>query len=165
MKLLNNNGKVNEVILITPSGVSLKEVKIENIIVTDLNGVQLEGGGVPSSELHMHLEIYREREDVMAIVHTHSPYATGFSFSDEKVPRLEGFGKIKEPYIKEVEYAPPGSGELVQLVSNGLKNDDVMILKNHGVVAVGPGLDEAVLLAEFTESCAKTGFISGVLNK
>lgn len=113
----------------------------------------------------MHLEIYREREDVKAIVHTHSPYATGFSFSDAKIHRLEGFEEIKEPYINEVEYAPPGSRKLVELASSGFEKDDVLILKKHGVVAVGPDLDEAFLLAEFTENCAKTDFIIQVLNK
>ena len=163
MKCVNKKEPEDEVILITPSGVSLKNISIENVIITDLNGIQLEGEGKPSSELHMHLEIYRRRQDVKAIVHTHSPYAAGFSFSDEKIPRLEGFGEIKETYIKEVKYAPPGSGELVTLASGGLKKDDVLILKKHGVVTVGPGLDDAVLLAEFTESCAKTGFVIRVL--
>lgn len=152
-----------EVILITPSGVSLKDLNLKNVVVTDLNGTKLEGEGVPSSELHMHLEIYRQRNDIKAVVHTHSPYATGFSFSDAKIPCLEGFGVIKDPYIKEVDYATPGSGELVKLTSNGLKNDDVLILKSHGVLTIGPDLNEAVLLAEFTESCAKTGFISHTL--
>jgi L-fuculose-phosphate aldolase len=51
--------------------------------------------GKPSSEVNMHLEIYKNRSDVTAIVHTHSPYATGFAFSDKKLRRLEGFGEIK----------------------------------------------------------------------
>lgn len=164
MKTLDKEKK-DEVVLITPSGVSLRDLNIENVIVTDLNGVKLEGYGMPSSELHMHLEIFRKRRDVKAIIHTHSPYATGFSFSDEKIPRLEGFGEIKEPYLQEIEYSPPGSDKLVQSASNGLENNNVLILKKHGVVAVGPDLDGTLLLAEFTESCAKTGFISRVLNK
>ena len=138
---------------------SLRDVTLKNVIVTDLNGKKLEGEGIPSSELHMHLEIYKTRKNIGAIVHTHSPYATGFSFTDKKIPRLEGFGPIKEAYIKEIEYATPGSRKLVELASHGLKKEDALILKNHGVVAVGPDLDETILLAEFTEQSAKTGFI------
>ena len=155
----------DEIIFITPSGVSLRDLNTDNIIVTDLNGVKLEGDGQPSSELNMHLTIYRSRRDVKAIIHTHSTYATGFSFSDKKIPRLEGYGEIKEPHIPDVKYATPGSDELVHLASSGLKNSDMLILKKHGVVAVGPDLDEALLLSEFTESCAKIGFITHLLNK
>ena len=97
-------------------------------------------------------------------MHTHSPYATGFSFSNKKISRLEGFGKIKDPYLKIIEYAPPGSRELVKSASQGLEKEDVLILKNHGVLAVGLDLDEAALLAEFTESSAKTGFVASLLN-
>lgn len=152
-------------ILITPSGVSLRDVTLENVIVTDIEGEKLEGEGIPSSELHMHLKIYRKRDDVEAIVHTHPPYAAGFSFTDKKIPQFEGFGEIKAPYISEIEYAAPGSRELVESASNGLINEDVLLLRNHGVVTVGPDIYEAVLLAEFTESSAKTGFIIQLLNK
>lgn len=161
MKIKNDN--TSPFILITPSGVSLRDVTLNNAIITDLNGKKLEGDGIPSSELHMHLEIYKNRDDIRAIVHTHSPYATGFSFTDKKIPRLEGFGPIKEPYLKEIEYATPGSMKLVELASNGLKKEDVVILKNHGVVVVGSNLDETVLLAEFTEQSAKTGLIINLL--
>jgi len=109
-----------QIILITPSGVSLRDVTLDNVIVTDLNGEKLEGEGRPSSELRMHLEIYRKRDDIGAIVHTHPPYVTGFSFTDKKITRFEGFGEIKSPYIAEVEYAVPGSMELVESASNGL---------------------------------------------
>ncbi len=152
-------------VLITPSGVSLKDVSLKNVIMVDLEGNQLNGEGIPSSELYMHLEIYKRRDNVRGIVHTHSPYATGFSFSNKKIPRLEGFGKIKDPYLKIIEYAPPGSSALVESASQGLEKEDVLILKNHGVLAVGLDLDEAALLAEFTESSAKTGFVASLLNR
>lgn len=161
--IASNNPGTDGFILITPSGVSLRDVTINNVIVTDLEGKKVEGEGVPSSELHMHLEIYQKRDDIGAIVHTHSPYATGFSFTDKKIPRFEGFGEIKAPYISEIEYAVPGSGQLMESASNGLINEDVLLLRNHGVVAVGPDIDEAVLLAEFTESSAKTGFVIQLL--
>lgn len=62
-----------------------------------------------------------------------------------------------------VEYAPPGSAELANLVGSGLIDEDVVILKNHGLVATGENLLEATLLAEFVEETAKTQFISRVL--
>lgn len=158
-------GDDDHTVLITPSGVSLRDVTLENVIVVDMDGNQLEGLGIPSSELPMHLEIYKKREDLQGIAHTHSPYATGFSFSGEKIPRLEGFGKIENPYIEEVEYAPPGSMKLAEIAVQGLLKEDAVILKNHGVLATGPNLDEAALLAEFIESIAKTVFIARILNR
>ena len=150
-------------ILITPSGVSLKHINLKNVIVVDEEGNKLEGHGKPSSELIMHLEIYKKRVEVNGIVHTHSPYATGFSFSGEKIPHLEGFGKIKKYYLNEVDYATPGSMELAKIASNGLENEDMLILKNHGVLAIGTDLNEAALLAEFVENSAKTSFITLIL--
>jgi L-fuculose-phosphate aldolase len=172
LKIPDLNEKINKsslkhrtVILITPSGVSLKDVDLKNIIVIDTDGNQLDGDGKPSSELYMHLEIYKTREDVQGIVHTHSPYATGFSFTDKKIPRLEGFGKIRNPFINIVDYAPPGSDKLVELATEGVKKEDILILKDHGVLSVGSNIEKAAILAEFTEKCAKTGFISLLLNK
>lgn len=152
-------------VIITPSGVSLKDISLNNIITVDSDGNMLDGDGEPSSEVFMHLEIYKKRDNIGGIVHTHSPYATGFSFSDEKIPRLEGFGKIDKPYLKTIDYATPGSAKLVKTASLGLKEEDVIILKNHGVIAVGSDLDEATLLAEFTESSAKTSFIACQLRR
>ncbi|NYB52693.1 MAG: class II aldolase/adducin family protein [Methanobacteriaceae archaeon] len=153
----------NEVIAITPSGVSLGYVKEEEICLVDLDGNLLSGSENPSSELHLHLEIYQNRDDVHAIVHTHSSYATGFALAGKMIERLEGFGVRKTPFLKMVDYAEPGSSELAKLVAHGLEDEDVVILKNHGLVAIGKNLFEATLLAEFVEETAKTQFVSCVL--
>lgn len=118
----------------------------------------------PTSELLMHLNIYRERKDACSVVHTHSPVATGFAFAGEKIERIEGFGPIEDPFIPFVDYYPPGSVELAEAVSKGLKNQDILILKGHGVVALGENLDEASLLAEFIEDSAKIQFVKKVLS-
>ena len=154
---------INYKIVISPSGVSLKNINLENVIVIDNEGNKLEGYGKPSSEMIMHLEIYKKRKEVSGIVHTHSPYATGFSLSGEKIPHLEGFGEIIKPYLNEVDYAVPGSMELAKMASNGLEKEDMLILKNHGVLAIGTNIDDAVLLAEFVENSAKTSFITSIL--
>jgi L-fuculose-phosphate aldolase len=112
----------------------------------------------------MHLEIYKKRSDVNAIVHTHSPYATGFAFSNKKLKRLEGFGPIVTPYLQSIGYEKPGSDELAKNASEGLGREDVLILKNHGVICVSDCLKEAMLLAVFVEETAKTQFITLMLN-
>ena len=159
----NVSARFGNVIAITPTLKSLSDLKQKDIVLVDLKGNVLTEGK-PSSEVNMHLEIYKKRSDVNAIVHTHSPYATGFAFSDKKLKRLEGFGKIKEPYLPFIEYEKPGTEEIAKSASEGLGESDVLILKNHGVICVNENLKEAMLLAVFVEETAKTQFISYMLN-
>jgi L-fuculose-phosphate aldolase len=155
--------KKDGLIAITPTLKSLKDVKSESIALVGLDGDIISEKAIPSSELELHLTIYHEREDVEGIVHTHSPYATGFALAGEKINRLEGFGPINPSALKMVDYAPPGSSKLAQLVKSAIETENVLIMKRHGVVAVGPSLDEAVLMAEWVEKTAKTLFVAQVL--
>lgn len=152
-----------DIIAITPTLKSLNDLNEEDIILIDLDGNNLTKGS-PSSEVSMHLEIYKVKEDVNGIVHTHSPYATGFAFSDKRIKRLEGFGQIKSPFLKDIEYETPGTQELANSAAKALENEDVLILKNHGVIATGKNVEESLALAEFTEDMAKTQFITHILN-
>ena len=156
-------GENGDIIAITPTLKSLSNLHEEDIVLVDMNGNVLTRG-VPSSEVNMHIEIYKKRPDVNGIVHTHSPYATGFAHSTKRIRRLEGFGAIKSEYMAEIEYEKPGSDELAKNASEGLGNEDVLILKNHGVVCVADSLKEAELLAIFVEESAKTQFITYMLN-
>lgn len=159
----NISARFGNVIAITPTLKSLSNLSQEDIILVDMEGNVLTKGK-PSSEVNMHLEIYKKRSDVTAIVHTHSPYATGFAFSDKKLKRLEGFGAIKTPYLPYIEYEKPGTDELANSASEGIGKEDVLILKNHGVICVSDSLKEAMLLAVFVEETAKTQFITYMLN-
>ena len=152
-----------DLIGITPTLKSLANLSEEDIVLVDLDGNILTKGK-PSSEVNMHIEIYKKRPDINAIVHTHSPYATGFSFSNKKIRRLEGFGEIKDQYLPEIDYAKPGTDELALKASENIGNSDVLVLKKHGVICVGENIKEAESLAIFIEESAKTQFISLMLN-
>jgi L-fuculose-phosphate aldolase len=153
-----------EIVAVTPSGFSLKSLNEKDILLVNLDGNLLYNSEQkPTSELLMHLNIYKERNDIGAIVHTHSPITTGFAFAEEKIERLEGFGCIEEQYVQFVEYYMPGSVELAEAVSMALTNQDVVILKGHGLVSVGENLDEATLLAEFVEESAKIQLVKKIL--
>lgn len=154
---------IGDVVAITPTLTSLSNMKEEDIILVDINGNVLTKGK-PSSEVNMHLEIYKKRPDVNAIVHTHSTYATGFAFSNKRLKRLEGFGQIKNEFIPYIEYEKPGSAELAKKASENIIDEDVLILKKHGVICVGDSLKEAKLLAVFIEESAKTQFVTCMLN-
>jgi len=130
-----------DIVAVTPSGLSLKSLDETDIVIVDMGGKLVSSSKhKPTSELLMHLNVYHERKDINAVVHTHSPITTGFAFAEEKIERLEGFGPIEETYIPFVNYYPPGSVELADAVSEGLKNEDLVVLKSHGVVALGENL-------------------------
>ncbi|WP_298498991.1 class II aldolase/adducin family protein [uncultured Methanobrevibacter sp.] len=156
-------GENGDIIGITPTLKSLANLDEEHIVLVDIDGNVLTKGK-PSSEVNMHLEIYKKRPDVNGIVHTHSPYATGFAFSNKRIRRLEGFGEIKNPYLPDIEYEKPGTDELAVKASEGLKSGDVLVLKNHGVICISENLKEAESLAVFVEESAKTQFITYMLN-
>ena len=159
-RIKSSNG---DIVAITPTLKSLSNLKEEDIVLVDMDGNVL-SKGKPSSEVNMHLEIYKKRPDVNAIVHTHSTYATGFAFSDKKIKRLEGFGEIKNEYLPYIEYEKPGSAQLAKNASEKIIGEDVLILKKHGVICVSDSLKEAELLAVFVEESAKTQFVTFMLN-
>ena len=159
-RIKSSNG---DIVAITPTLKSLANLNQEDIVLVDLDGNLLTKGN-PSSEVFMHLEIYKKRNDVNGIVHTHSPYATGFAFSNKRIKRLEGFGEIKDPYLPWIEYEKPGSEELALKVGDNVGEGDVLVLKSHGVVCFSKNLKEAESLAVFIEESAKTQFITYMLN-
>jgi L-fuculose-phosphate aldolase len=154
-----------ERVAVTPSGLSLKSLNENDVLIVNVDGKLIyTSNNKPTSELMMHLKIYEKRKDVAAVVHTHSPIATGFAFSGTKIERIEGFGPIDDHSIPMIDYYSPGSYELAEVVSKGLEKSDVVVLKGHGIVAIGKNLDEASLLAEFIEDSAKTQFVKQVLS-
>lgn len=143
-------------VLITPSGLDKMNVLPESIVKVNLDGKVLDGG-VPSSELINHLAIYKSREDINAIVHAHPPTAVGM-VSAGFVPKPvtpEYVVMIKKLSI--VDFAVPGEESINKLV-NGLKESDIVLLKNHGVFSVGQNLFEAFARIEVLEEAAKMVF-------
>ena len=153
-----------ERIAVTPRGLSLKSLAEKDIVIVDMEENKIyDDNKTPTSELLMHLKIYKTRKDVNAVIHTHSPIATGFAFAGEKIEKIEGFGPVNDKFITYVDYYNPGSVELAEAVSKGLEKSDVVILEEHGIVSVGKNLDDASLLSEFIEESAKTQFVKRVL--
>ena len=156
-------GESGDIVAITPTLKSLADLREEDIVLVNEKG-ELLTKGKPSSEVGMHLAIYREKPEVYGIAHTHSPYATGFAFSNKRIKRLEGFGEIKDPYLPWIEYEKPGSEELALKVGDNVGEGDVLVLKSHGVVCFSKNLKEAESLAVFIEESAKTQYITYMLN-
>lgn len=155
--------KIDDYIAITPTLKPINGLDEKDIVLVDMDGNSLTKGK-PSSEVGMHLGIYKKRADVNAIVHTHSPYATGFSFNYDKLEILEDYCKFYNTNLSSVDFEKPGSKELALKASESIIKNDALILKKHGTLCVGKNLKEAESLAIFIEEAAKTQFVSIILN-
>ncbi|MGC8545075.1 class II aldolase/adducin family protein [Athalassotoga sp.] len=150
MRLENGN------ILITPSGIPYDEIREEDIVLCDRTGKVIEGKLLPSSELKMHLALYAKREDVNAIVHTHSLYASVASSIFEEVPILvEDVAMVIGGTIKVTEYKLPGTEELAEEVVTAIGDNNAVIISNHGQAAVGQTMEDAMLSAQMCEKAAQ----------
>lgn len=148
-------------VLITASGVSKGFLQPDDLIVVNMDGKVIIGSKKASSEMMMHLQIYKEREDVMSVCHSHPPFATGFSVAGIPLDKyvlpevVISLGKI--PLVK---YGTPGTEELYKPLIPLLKDYDAFLLANHGVVTVGINVLNAYHKMETVEHFAHISFIA-----
>jgi L-fuculose-phosphate aldolase len=155
-------------VVITPSGVSREILAPEHISVVDLddNVIEMKTEYKPSSEILMHLEIYKTRQDVMAVAHTHSRFATAFSVLGKEIPPIiyECNNCSKNGRIPVAPYGRPGTQVLAQNVADTLKYSDVCLMESHGAIAVGNDIEDAFLKAQYLEEIAEIYYITLTLN-
>ncbi len=162
----NVSSRYRDGILITASGVSLKEVTEDGVLYVGMNGEVLSnpGGLKPSKETQMHLAIYRQRPDVQGVYHVHPAYATTYAVKGKEIPFLTSTAKRKIVAAPLVPYAPPGSEELGRYVSDALSREDrsihSLLLKDHGIVTFGESLEQSFFLAELLEMTARISILS-----
>jgi L-fuculose-phosphate aldolase len=151
-------------ILIKPSGVCMGSLKPEDFVIVDLEGKKVEGKLSLSLETPMHTAIYKVRSDVGGVAHTHSPVATAFGIAGiEILPmQVEMFLHIPKG-VPIVPFEFPGSEELAEAVKRKIVEFNALLLENHGVVTVGPTIEEACTLNMMVEECAKIQFMTTML--
>ena len=148
--------------LITPSQVDKDIMTPEMIVEVDSGGNVLnETGCKASSELMMHLEIYRLRPDVNAIVHNHSMYATAFAMNNMPI-KTDCLAEINQflGEVPVVPYGTPGTSRIYEHFEEIISDRFALLLANHGVVTFAPDLDYAFSFAEAVEKVAHQIFIS-----
>lgn len=154
-----NISKIDEesgLIAITPSGVEYDILTPEMITLVDQSGEVVEGAFEPSTELLMHLHIYRNRPDVRGIVHTHSMYAMTLSVLRREIPVMHYMVLALGGPVPLAEYAVFGSQQLAENVVRALgTNNKAVLLSNHGAVTVGGSLEEAYRNALLLEHMAE----------
>ena len=154
------------VVLITRSAISKGDVTEDDILASDFNGNPVYGNGKISTEVKIHIEAYKKREDVKAVIHCHPVYATscisaGLSLDVPVFPEIVlSLGRI--PLCK---YATPSTAELVESMLPYIEFANVILLKNHGAVAFGKNLKEAFYRMEKLEHYAKSIFLMHQIGK
>ncbi len=153
-------------LLMTPKSVCKGFMSPDMMCITDLQGRKLEGDRDPSSEMLMHLEVYRHRPDVQAVVHAHPPTATGFAVAGiplDKAVLAEVVTTLGS--IPIAEYATPSTQELPDAVRKYIKAHDGMLLANHGALTVGSDLFSAYYKMETIEHFAKISLVARMLGR
>lgn len=142
-------------ILCTPSGVSKGSLEPHQCIVIDSEG-QPTDGGLPSSEIKMHLRIYARRPDCQAVVHAHPPTATGFALAGETIPDdLLPEAALVLGSVALVPFAMPGTDEVPDAIEPFLAVHKTFLLSNHGAVVMGKDLKDAFNRMETLERIAQ----------
>jgi len=148
-------------VVIKPSGVRYETLKPADMVIVDLEGNLIEGDLKPSSDTASHLYIYRQRPDVMGIVHTHSPYATAFAAVGKSIPvcltaMADEFGGP----IPVGGFALIGGEAIGKVVVDAIGTSCAVLLKQHGVFTIGTSPTAAVKAAVMTEDVAKTVWLA-----
>ncbi len=151
-------------IFITATGTALGFLKEEDIVLIDMEGRELNTNEKASSEKFLHVEIYKLRKDINAIIHCHSPFSTAFAASGKELSlpivaeNILYFGKIPI-----ADYAMPSSKQLVNNTAKMFSDFDTVLMANHGIIAGAGNILNAFYKIETAENFAKTYIFSKIL--
>ena len=155
-----------EKFLVTPSSIPYEEIKPEDILIVDFEGKVVKGTCNPSVETPFHLAVYKNRDDVGAVVHSHSPYALSVSATAKVIPVFldEIFSHIGGE-LEVSPYALPGTDELADNMTRHLKDKGAVLISNHGAVCCGKNLEVAFEVAVIVERICKMFILASVLGE
>lgn len=151
-------------VLCTPTGISKGMMKVEDLIICDLTGKQLEGRRACTSEILMHLTIYQLRPDVGAVVHAHPPISTGFAVAGRPLNlAILPEAVVALGVVPLTSYGLPGTPELSRQLSPYIPNHDALLMANHGVVCYGDSLEKAFFRMETVEHLSRIALVAELL--
>ena len=148
-------------VVIKPSGIRYEELRPEHMVVLDLDGKIIEGDLKPSSDTASHLYIYEHCADVSGVVHTHSAYATAFAAVNKPIPVV--LTAIADEFGGPIPcggFALIGDEAIGKVVVESIGKSPAVLLKNHGVFAIGKDAKSAVKAAVMTEDNARTVWLA-----
>ena len=144
-------------VLVTPSGMIYDDMVADDVLVVDIDGNVLEGDRKPSVDTEALLYIFKKMPKVNAVIHTHQPYATGLGLVMDEIPcNLSTLANATEGPVAVAEYDDPGSLSMGVEAVNAIGDRLAVVLKHHGVIAVGRDLRQALFSCVYLEEAAKT---------
>lgn len=148
-------------VAIKPSGVAFEQLTAENLVVVDLQGNVVEGDLKPSVDLASHLVVYRERDDVGGVVHTHSKYATSFAIRGEPLPIYTTTAAAQfGTEIPVSELAVIGEEEIGRQIVAKIGSSTAILMRSHGVFTIGATAHNAVKSAVLLEEAAEVSHLA-----
>jgi len=154
--------------LITPSGLSKGRMQVDDLLLLDLDGnvVEAKPGRKSSSETPMHLEVYKQRPDVRAVLHAHPIFATtltvaGFPFPNNVLPEV----LLTLEKVPTTRYAMPSSHDDADAIRELIREHDALLLRQHGTLTVGTDLETALIALERIEHVAEVFWRAQMLGK
>ncbi|MGY5874377.1 MAG: class II aldolase/adducin family protein [Candidatus Thorarchaeota archaeon] len=155
----NISCRVNETsFVITPSGLSYETATPEDMALVEFKDKKVEWSGPhkPSSEMKMHVEIYKSRKKIGAIIHIHSMNASTVAAARREIPPiLDDMAQIIGPSVRVAKYALPSTKKLVKETVKALKGRNAALMANHGAVCLGRDMEEAFTCAFVLEKTCK----------
>ncbi len=155
--------RVDDKVFLTPSGRHKALISPQEIVTVGIDGKVLDGGK-PTSELPMHLAIYRNCKEINAIVHAHPPWTLSVNLSGKELdPNLLVETSLFLKRIPVIQYFPPGSKELAEAVASVAPNACTIILSKHGAVSYAQSLEKAIEYMEYLEHLAKVHVLTNIM--
>lgn len=139
----NVSVRADHLVAVTPTGAALERLAADEVAVVDLDGILVDGDLAPTSELELHLGIYR-RYGAGAVVHAHSPIATALACVLDELPLVHYQMLSLGGPLRIAPYVTFGTPELAQLTLDALEDRAAALMANHGMIAHGPDLDAAM---------------------
>src|SRR5262245_52873110 len=143
----------DDTVLCTPTLISKGFMNPEDLAIVNMDGDQLSGPRPRTSEIKLHLSIYRHRPDVKAVVHSHAPHVTAFAITGTPIPtNIHPEIEFFVGQVPTASYVTPGTQPFADSVVPYLENTSAVVLANHGLVAFGKSLEWAWFVTEIVDS-------------
>ena len=143
-------------VLCTPTGISKGFLRPDDICTVDLEGKQISGKRKRTSEILLHLAIYKARPDVKAVVHSHPPHATAFAIANVELPTcIHPEAEVFLGAVKTAKYVTPGDTRLGESILPYVKDSNTILLQNHGTVTFDVDLEGAYYKLEIVDAYAR----------
>lgn len=146
----NVSVRIGDRVAISPSGVEYEDMKAEDVVVTDLDANVVEGALKPSSELPLHLAVYKST-DALAITHTHAVSSTAMGLVCDVIPGSHYYTTLFGGPVRVAPYATFGTDQLAINVAEALQDRKGALMANHGAITIGPSLAKALSLLPYLE--------------